>query len=209
MLKPIPTPKDEPPSPRRPAQEPLRPLQPTSFHVAVEPARPKEKILESESRSPTESKKPVIPSSSPADAEPEEVESTPLEVVDLDTFNQILELDEDEDSHDFSQPMVWDYFDQAVKTFGEMDDALSEKDLTRLSALGHFLKGSSAALGLSRVQHTCEKIQHVGLLRDEIADKDLSPAEALTEMEKLLKRVNSEYIEAQAWLKDFYGDDNA
>ncbi|KDR82650.1 hypothetical protein GALMADRAFT_238101 [Galerina marginata CBS 339.88] len=127
----------------------------------------------------------------------------------MDTFNQILELDDDEDSYDFSRPMVWEYFDQAVKTFGEMDDALSEEDLTQLSVLGHFLKGSSAALGLSKVQHTCEKIQYVGLLRDETANKDLSPAEALTEMKKLLKRVNSEYVEAQAWLKEFYGEDKA
>ncbi|KDR82651.1 hypothetical protein GALMADRAFT_836943 [Galerina marginata CBS 339.88] len=73
MPKPIPSPRDEPPTPRRQAQEPLRPLQPTSFHVAVEPAKPKEKISESESKPPAEPKKSAVPSSPPADAEPEEV----------------------------------------------------------------------------------------------------------------------------------------
>ena len=42
----------------------------------------------------------------------------------MDTFGQILELDEDEDERDFSRPMVKDYFDQAVKTFQDMDDAM-------------------------------------------------------------------------------------
>lgn len=46
-------------------------------------------------------------------------------LIDMDTFSQILELDEDEETHDFSRPMVWDYFEQAEKTFREMDDAVS------------------------------------------------------------------------------------
>lgn len=46
-------------------------------------------------------------------------------LIDMDIFSQILELDEDEETHDFSQPMVWEYFEQAEKTFCEMDDAVS------------------------------------------------------------------------------------
>jgi len=67
------------------------------------------------------------------------------------------------------------------------------------------LKGSSAALGLSRVQDSCEKIQHRGHLRDEEADKDLSDEEALQSIQKLLKQVKVDYREAQTWLTDFYG----
>jgi HPt (histidine-containing phosphotransfer) domain-containing protein len=171
------------------------------LHVAIEPVKLKE-ILEVESKSPLEPKKSVVPVPSTPSA-------TEEPVVDMDTFNQILELDEDEDSHDFSQPMVWDYFDQAEKTFKEMDVAFTDKDLQSLSSLGHFLKGSSAALGLSRVQLTCENIQHVGHLRDETANKDLTLDEALVEMKKLLRRVKDEYKEAEAWLKDFYADDKA
>lgn len=39
-------------------------------------------------------------------------------------------------------------------------------DLEVLSARGHFLKGSSAALGLRRVQHSCEALQHFGKCLD-------------------------------------------
>ena len=42
--------------------------------------------------------------------------------IDLETFNQILDLDEDE-THDFSKDMVIAYFSQANTTFDEMDEA--------------------------------------------------------------------------------------
>lgn len=45
-----------------------------------------------------------------------------LSLVDMETFEQILELDEDE--YDFSRPMVDDYFQQAVQTFKDMDKAM-------------------------------------------------------------------------------------
>lgn len=45
-------------------------------------------------------------------------------LVDRVTFFQILEMDDDEDGGDFSRSIVFDFFDQAEKTFGEMDTAL-------------------------------------------------------------------------------------
>jgi hypothetical protein len=41
----------------------------------------------------------------------------------METFRQILDLDED-DTHEFSRGMAWAYFSQAATTFKEMDDAL-------------------------------------------------------------------------------------
>jgi len=51
--------------------------------------------------------------------------AAPCSLIDMDVFCQILELDEDEETHDFSQPMVWEYFEQAERTFCKMDDAVS------------------------------------------------------------------------------------
>jgi len=42
--------------------------------------------------------------------------------VDTNTFSQILEMDED--SHDFSMPLVINFFEQADETFDNMDKAL-------------------------------------------------------------------------------------
>jgi HPt (histidine-containing phosphotransfer) domain-containing protein len=124
----------------------------------------------------------------------------------METFGQILELDEDEDERDFSRPMVKDYFAQAVKTFEDMDHAIERKDLGDLSNLGHFLKGSSAALGLSRVQDSCEKIQHYGHLRNEEKGTDLLPTEALDRIVKTVERAKIDYKEAKAWLTNFIGN---
>ncbi|TFY52885.1 hypothetical protein EVJ58_g9758, partial [Rhodofomes roseus] len=125
--------------------------------------------------------------------------------IDLETFHQILDLDED-DTHDFSKEMVTAYFTQANTTFGEMDEAYKAKDLTKLSSLGHFLKGSSAALGVAHVQASCERIQHYGQLRDEDTGTDLTDESALQKIEPLLSRVKKEYNVAEAWLKKWYED---
>ncbi|PPR07103.1 hypothetical protein CVT24_010939 [Panaeolus cyanescens] len=126
----------------------------------------------------------------------------------MDTFQQILDLDEEPD-YEFTQQMVEAYFEQAADTFKKMDVAFKKKDLADLSALGHFLKGSSAALGLSRVQATCETIQHRGQKRDEEKDSDLSASEALSIIEELLKKVKVEYDEAEDWLKKWCEEHSA
>jgi len=93
--------------------------------------------------------------------------------IDVLTFEQILEMDDDDD-REFSKSIVFGFFEQAEQTFTKMDDALyvggtsdtlyiSEadyilsinrevRDLSTLSSLGHFLKGSSATLGLTKVK---------------------------------------------------------
>ncbi|KAI0262593.1 signal transduction histidine kinase [Gloeopeniophorella convolvens] len=125
------------------------------------------------------------------------------DAIDRDVFEQILDLDED--GEQFSKDMVDAYFAQADKTFAEMDAALSKKDLTELSVLGHFLKGSSAALGLSKVQASCQDIQHFGQLRDRQGDGSLTDVEAIAKINVTLARAREEYAVAKGWLEDFYG----
>ena len=71
----------------------------------------------------------------------------------------------------------------------------------RLSSLGHFLKGSSAALGLRKVQVSCESIQELGKLPEENAIKK---AEAIGKITKSIVRAREEYAEAKKWLEGFY-----
>ncbi|KAH9480539.1 Multistep phosphorelay regulator 1 [Psilocybe cubensis] len=222
LPRPLPTsaPKDPSPSPRISHQEPLRPIQPRSLDVEPEQKEPPSVRSPVPPTSPLPEPTPLDdkpePPSQPKPEEPtkeaedkdnddnDDDDNASKDVVHMETFEQILELDED-DTHDFSQPMVWEYFEQAEKTFNDMNEAHENKDLPALSRLGHYLKGSSAALGLARVQNSCEKIQHYGQLRDEVANRDLTPAEALEKTSKLLRRVRKEYNEAQDWLKKFYG----
>ncbi|KAI8590843.1 signal transduction histidine kinase [Geranomyces variabilis] len=128
------------------------------------------------------------------------------EIVDHNIFDQLLEMDEDDEDRGFSRDIVTNYFEQAETTFSSMDTSLAAKDLQALSRLGHFLKGSSAALGLTKVKSSCEKMQHYGNMKDEHGSGSLSEDEALKRIATLLKQTKIEYHEAEKYLKEFYGD---
>lgn len=161
---------------------------------------------------PDKSEKPSSPTSPKAkNVESDEKDNTKGkpqdEIIEMETFQQIIDLDEDDD-REFSIGMVEAYFLQASQTFEDMDTALTNKNLEQLSSLGHFLKGSSAALGVSKVKDSCEKIQHYGQCRDEELDKDLTKAEALDLIEKLLVQVKEDYAVAERWLKNWLAGDD-
>ncbi|KAK5072998.1 Phosphorelay intermediate protein [Lithohypha guttulata] len=113
--------------------------------------------------------------------------------VDTSTFEQILDMDEGEEEggHEFSKSIVFGFLDQAETTFVKMDAAKKKGDLPELSSLGHFLKGSSATLGFTKVKEECEKIQHYGQNKDEsgVHDED--------DDEKCLKLIGQSIEKAQ------------
>jgi len=123
--------------------------------------------------------------------------------VDMNTFNQILEMDEPGD-HEFSSSIVFGFFDQAQETFQGMDNALQVKDLEKLSSLGHFLKGSSATLGLVKVRDGCEKIQRYG--KKENVDGSAEPDAdlCLTRITEALRTVKADYSDVEKKLKKYY-----
>lgn len=124
-------------------------------------------------------------------------------IINEETFEQILELD-DEDDHSFSWGMVAAFFSQADLTFDEMDAAYKSKDLDTLSKKGHFLKGSSAALGVQKVQDSCERIQNYGKLRDEEAGISLTSDVALKKIGALLGVVKRDFKDAKEHLRKRY-----
>ncbi|KAF7846069.1 hypothetical protein BT93_L5327 [Corymbia citriodora subsp. variegata] len=128
--------------------------------------------------------------------------------IDLATFEQILEMDDDEDEREFSKSIVYDFFSQAETTFEKMDSNLESKDLDQLSALGHFLKGSSATLGLTKLKDSCEKIQHYGAHKDETGANVISDDNVcLKACGKLIKQAKEEFREAEKALRKFYHDE--
>ena len=46
------------------------------------------------------------------------------ESIDVLTFEQILEMDDDEEEREFSRSIVFGFFEQAEQTFVKMDDAV-------------------------------------------------------------------------------------
>lgn len=151
--------------------------------------------------------KTVSPSKSTSGAAPT-IPDDPEGIIEMEVFSQIREMDEDDEDGEggtsFSEGIVMGYFEQAEATFDKMEDALKKPDLPQLSSLGHFLKGSSAALGVIRVQNACEKIQHYGNCRDEEIGKDLTEEEALKKIEQLLNDCKKDYDVAKGWLSRLY-----
>ncbi|KAF8460463.1 hypothetical protein JB92DRAFT_3104225 [Gautieria morchelliformis] len=74
---------------------------------------------------------------------------------DMDTFL-------DEDNHGFNSGMACAHFEQAAATFLDVDNPRPLFPVSADSSLGHFFKHSSASLGVQKVQHSCEQIQHLG-----------------------------------------------
>ncbi|KAG8673519.1 Phosphorelay intermediate protein [Fusarium poae] len=123
--------------------------------------------------------------------------------IDMLTFEQILEMDEPGDN-EFSSSIVFGFFEQAEETFDQIKNALEEEDLEELSSLGHFLKGSSATLGLIKIRDGCEAIQRYG--KNE--NLDGSPQ---TDNEKCLKligeyftTVKEDYETVEKLLRQYY-----
>ena len=80
-------------------------------------------------------------------------------------------------------------------------------DLHELSQLGHFLKGSSATLGLTKVKDACEKIQHYGARKDESGTVDEpDDSKSLENIKRTLVEVKDAYNEVVALLKRLYGE---
>lgn len=81
-----------------------------------------------------------------------------------------------------------------------------EKNLSELSALGHFLKGSSATLGFNKVRDSCQDIQQYGHKQN--PDGSDQPDEELC-LEKItgaIKAVKKDCEELERELKAFFGD---
>ncbi|OCK74451.1 putative multistep phosphorelay regulator 1 [Lepidopterella palustris CBS 459.81] len=126
--------------------------------------------------------------------------------IDNTTFEQILEMDDDEE-REFSKSIVYDFFIQAESTFNKMDANLAKKDLAQLSALGHFLKGSSATLGLTKVKDSCEKIQHFGGNKDETGTRDEPDDEVcLSRLKNTIEQAKQEFHDVEKVLRKFYHD---
>ncbi|AET40836.1 Ypd1p Ecym_6465 [Eremothecium cymbalariae DBVPG len=86
----------------------------------------------------------------------------PQKIINWDILNEIVSMDEDDPG--FSQRLCLQYIDQAETTFEQIQSELDSENssLANLSSLSHFLKGSSASLGLQRIAWACERIQNYG-----------------------------------------------
>lgn len=88
------------------------------------------------------------------------IEPMPREIINWSILEEIIYMDDDDP--DFSKRLASQFVVQADTTFAEICEELkTNKNLEELEKLGHFLKGSAAALGLQRIAWACERIQNL------------------------------------------------
>jgi len=126
--------------------------------------------------------------------------------LDATTFEQLLEMDDD-DEREFSKGIVWNYFDQVKGSFAPIEEGIRKRDFHALSSLGHYLKGSSAAVGLVKLKASCEKIQNYGNKLDETGNTSIAEDDALAKIAEVLVVTKKDFRDAEIWLKRFYGED--
>lgn len=126
------------------------------------------------------------------------------DAVDIVTFSQILEMDDSEEDREFSRSIVFGFFEQADETFTKMDTALENKNLFELSMLGHFLKGSSATLGLNKVKDSCEKIQRYGKKENEDGTAEPDEDLCLARITETLGALKEEFDDVKGKLEEYF-----
>jgi len=82
-----------------------------------------------------------------------------------------------------------------------------DEDLEKLSQLGHFLKGSSATLGLVKVRDGCEKIQRFGKNENEDGTEEPDSELCLKRIKQALKAVKADYEVVEKALRKYYEGD--
>jgi osomolarity two-component system, phosphorelay intermediate protein YPD1 len=81
------------------------------------------------------------------------------QVINEDIFSQLLEMDDD-DTHSFSKEIIDNFFEQLQENIPKFSELMERKDYEEMGRLGHFLKGSSAAVGAEQLRLICEQINH-------------------------------------------------
>ena len=100
--------------------------------------------------------------------------------------------------------IYYDYDTMFPLTFTFSIICSASSDLEKLSSLGHFLKGSSATLGLVKVREGCEKIQRYG--KKENVDGSPEPNESLclNRIKDEIKTVKEDIAEAHRAFNAYY-----
>ncbi|CAI6089305.1 unnamed protein product [Clonostachys chloroleuca] len=125
--------------------------------------------------------------------------------VDIETFKEILKLDDEGPERKFSKELAFSFFEQAENTFDEIDHSLEEEELENLSALGCLFKGSAAALGIYKVRDACEKIQCWGASWEQSGFEHVEREDSLKKIRDILPILKVDYKAAKDWLINFLG----
>ncbi|CAH0034581.1 unnamed protein product [Clonostachys rhizophaga] len=89
------------------------------------------------------------------------------QVLNIQVFDQILEMDEDPVQREFSSEIVLSFFEETQKVLASMEEEVEQANFPTLACLGERVRGSAATLGLEKVSESGRKIHCFGFRRTE------------------------------------------
>jgi len=117
------------------------------------------------------------------------------DVVNFDTFENILDLDDARDSN-FSYNLMSEYFEFAEKTITSMDQAF-RANLKELTTLSERLSESSTALGLVEVHETCQQLKQHCTQANPCLDENLDTQQGLIRVVEAIRMIQVCFGEAK------------
>lgn len=91
--------------------------------------------------------------------------------VNLEALEQVLEMDEIPEEHDFSGPLIEGFKEQVEATLTQMEQAFEDEDLQKLASLAGNLESPSKNFGCFRIENSCNKIKLYAMGQDEAGDE--------------------------------------
>ncbi|RKP31290.1 histidine-phosphotransfer domain, HPT domain-containing protein [Metschnikowia bicuspidata] len=134
-------------------------------------------------------------------------------LVDWPVFSELVAMDEDEEG--FSRGLFQTFVDQFEDTYRKFKENVDKTNLDGLSALGHYLKGSAAALGLVTIAEQCERIQNYGHRNNcdefliEGADATHGDTYWISLVEDAMAKAQQSFNESNNALNAFFGETDA
>lgn len=127
-------------------------------------------------------------------------------IISADLFDNVLMLDVQRNDHNDSYGVIKTFLQQVDETIVEFDQLFNQKKMEDLSRRGHFLKGSSATLGIKKIRLDCEKIQHYASYKDLDGTRALTSPEAESMLETVLSELKDHWAEARRHLQYLYAE---
>ncbi|KAF8492832.1 hypothetical protein F5888DRAFT_1636970 [Russula emetica] len=120
-------------------------------------------------------------------------------IIDRHVFQGIVDLN-DMDSTDFSTQMVNTYLAVATSTLADMDRAVGNKDISKLSLLAVSLQDTSDAIGVTEVRQSCSRLREVIRVWNETERRAVGAGSSIDGIIAEHGQLKSDFGLAKSWL---------
>ncbi|KAI6765489.1 hypothetical protein HG530_006559 [Fusarium avenaceum] len=128
------------------------------------------------------------------------------DLIDIDKFSQILEMDDDGD-RGYSSSICEAWMEEVEAGFARLEQAINSAEFDKISTYARDRRGTSEALGAIKVSNTFKDLQQLGEREDPTGGGKLDDETALQKAADLLREGREDYKETAALIEKALGVD--